>query len=186
MHVKDEMQAQEAFLNNIYLEYRRLMLKIARTYVDDSQGCEDVVHNAFMSVIRNKEKLSEFPKPKVKAYIILATRHASIDYLRKERRMNQVDIPDDVLIDLISRSQEKLRESEVPFRTVEFYTVIRKLPAEDQTLLIGHHMVGLDGNELARLVGCKPDTLRVKLHRARKRALEMFKSLGLRLEDFIK
>lgn len=185
MHIKDKVQEQEEFLNNIYREYRRLMLRIARTYTDDAQACEDIVHNGFMSVIRNKEKIFEFPKPKVKAYIILATRHASIDYLRKERRMNMVDIPDDILVDLISRSQERLTGSEIPFRTVEFYTLIRKLPEEDQTLLIGHYMVGLDGNELARLVGCKPDTLRVKLYRARKRALAMFKSLGLRLEDFI-
>lgn len=99
--------------------------------------------------------------------------------------MNIVDLSDDVLMDLISKSREVLTTSEMPFQTVEFYTVIRQLPTEDQTLLIGKHVVGLDSNELAQLLGCIPGTVRVKLHRANKRALELFTSLGLRFEDFL-
>ena len=184
MHIKEKMRMQETRLNEIYTRYRQFMLSITRIYIDDAHLCEDMVHNAFTSVILNKEKICEFPEPVVKAYIVLATRHACIDYLRKERRQNLVDLPDDILIELLSRSQERLSDSQAPFKMVEFYSVIKKLPVEDQTVLIGHHVIGLDTRELAKLVGCKPDALRVKLYRARKRALELFKSLGLRMEDF--
>lgn len=185
MQKTEKKQAGLTTLDAIYYEYRNFMLSIARSYIDDAQVCEDVFHNAFISLIRNQEKVTQLSKPKLKAYILLAVRHASIDYLRKERRMNLVDIPDDVLVELISKSREVLTKSEAPFQTVEFYSVIHQLSVEDQTLLIGHYVVGLDSNELAQILDCKPGNVRVKLHRANKRALAMFLSLGLHMEDFL-
>ena len=185
MTLREKEQARLATLDAIYLEYRNYMLSIARSYIDDAQVSEDIFHNAFISVIRNQERVIQLPPSKLKAYLLLAVRHASIDYLRKERRMNLVNVSDDVLRYLIATSQEVLTTSEMPFQTVEFYEVIRKIPTEDQTLLIGKHIIGLDSNELAQLLDCKPGTVRVKLHRANKRALELFGSLGLSFEDFI-
>ena len=185
MTIREIEREQQITLDTIYLEHRNYMLSIARSYIDDAQVSEDVFHNAFISVIRNQERVMQLPPPKLKAYLLLAVRHASIDYLRKERRMNLVDVSDDVLMYQIANSREVLTTSEMPFQTVEFYEVIRKMPTEDQTLLIGKHIIGLDSNELAQLLDCKPGTVRVKLHRANKRAFELFTSLGLRFEDFL-
>lgn len=185
MKVREKEETQQAMLNAIYSKYRNFMLSIARSYIDDAQACEDVFHNAFISLIRNQERIAQLSPPQLKAYILLAVRHASIDYLRKERRMSLVDVSDDVLMDLISKSREVLTESEMPFQMVEFYSVIRQLSAEDQTLLIGKYVVGLDSEELAQLLNCKSGAVRVKLHRANKRAFALFSSLGLRFEDFL-
>lgn len=185
MTIREKEREQQVTLDTIYLEHRNYMLSIARSYIDDAQVSEDIFHNAFISVIRNQERVMQLPPPKLKAYLLLAVRHASIDYLRKERRMNLVDVSDDVLMYLIANSREVLTTSEMPFQTVEFYEVIRKMPTEDQTLLIGKHIIGLDSNELAQILDCKPGTVRVKLHRANKRAFELFTSLGLHFEDFL-
>lgn len=185
MIIREKEETQLAILDAIYFKYRNFMLSIARSYIDDAQACEDVFHNAFISLIRNQERITQLSPPKLKAYILLAVRHASIDYLRKKRRRNLVDVSDDVLMDLISKSREVLATSEMPFQQVEFYSVIRQLPTEDQTLLIGKHVVGLDSEELAKLLDCNSGAVRVKLHRANKRALALFSSLGLRFEDFL-
>lgn len=185
MKALDRDHAQIVALNEIYTTHKRFMLSIAKTFVSDAHACEDIFHNAFISIIRNKEKVITLPPPQLKAYLLLAVRHASIDYLRKERRMNIVEIPNDILFDLISKSEEILSLSDMPFQTVEFYSVIRKLPAEDQSLLIGKYVIGLDTNELAQLLNCKQSTLRVKLHRANRRAYELFTSLGLSYGDFL-
>ena len=96
-----------------------------------------------------------------------------------------LDLPDDILLDLLARSRKTQLSSEAPFMSVDLYTLLRELSTEDQTLLIGHYVVGLDTTEMAELIGCSPGTLRVKLHRVKKRALEKFTAAGLRLEDFI-
>ena len=185
MHIIEKEDAQTSFLDSLYTEYRNFMLSIVQMYVRDTQICEDVFHNAFISLIRNQERIKDLPRPKLKAYILLAARHASIDYLRKERKMNLVDVPDDVLLEMLSRSRDVQSASRAPFQSVEFYAIIRQLSAEDQTLLIGRHIVGLESNELADLLGCTSGAMRVKLHRANKRAREMFTSFGLCLEDFL-
>jgi len=174
-----------SFLTSLYSEYRNLMLSIAHSYIDDAQVCEDVFHNAFISLIRNQKRLQELPRPKQKAYILLAIRHACFDYLRKERKMNMMDMPDDVLMGLISTSREQQVMSETPFKAVELYSVIQKMSVEDQTLLIGHYIIGLDSNELAQILDCSSGAVRVRLHRANKRALALFSSLGLSMEDFL-
>ena len=181
----EKEQSWPAILDGIYSEYRHFMLRIAGSYIDDPQACEDVFHNAFLGLIRNQERIMQLTTPQLKAYLLLAVRHASIDYLRKERRMNLVDIADGMLEELVCQPGESVSASERSFRTVELYEVVRQLPVEDQTLLLGHYVVGLDSNELAQLLDCSPGGVRVKLHRANKRALALFSSVGLRLEDFL-
>ena len=185
MQILEKENAGIKRLENIYSEYRNFMLSIARTYIDDTQICEDVFHNAFNSLIRNKEIVTQLSPPKLKAYILLAVRHACIDYLRKERKIQLLDVPDDALIDILMKSKDGLSKFEMPFQMVEFYSLLRQLSAEDQTLLIGSYIVGLDSEELAQILDCKSGNVRVKLHRAKKRALAMFSALGLRMEDFL-
>lgn len=184
IHIEKDEKAKP-FLSTVYCEYRNFMLSIARAYIDDSQLCEDIVHNAFISLIRNEERIKTLSTPQLRAYIVLAVRHASIDYLRKERKLNLTDLPDDVLLDLISKSSEAKTASAAPFQSVEFRTVIQQLSGEDQTLLAGRYFIGLNSEELAGILGCTSGAVRVKLHRAGKRALELFKSQGLSLEDFL-
>lgn len=175
-----------SFLAAAYQEYRNFMLSITRKYIGETTACEDVFHNAFIYLIRNEERLQQLPPAKLKAYILLVTRHASIDYLRKERKMNMLDLPDDVLLDLLAKSPKTRSVSEAPFLSVELYAILRELSAEDQTLLIGHYVIGLDTTELADIIGCSPGALRVKLHRVRKHVFEKFTAAGLRFEDFIR
>ena len=82
MEIREKEETQLATLDAIYSKYRNFMLSIARSYIDDAQACEDVFHNAFISLIRNQERITQLSPSKLKAYILLAVRHASIDYLR--------------------------------------------------------------------------------------------------------
>lgn len=182
---KEKKKERSSFLETVYWDYRKFMLSIAGRYLGNTAACEDVFHNAFISLIRNEERLQQLPPAKQKVYILLATRHASIDYLRKERKTSILDLPDDVLLDLLAKSRETQLSSEAPFMSVELNSLLRELSTEDQTLLIGHYVVGLDTTELANLIGCSPGALRVKLCRVKKRTFETFTAAGLRLEDFI-
>ena len=50
-----------------------------------------------------------------------------------------------------------------------------RLSEADQLLLSGRYILGLDDRELARLAGCKPGSVRMKLTRARRNALREMK-----------
>lgn len=185
MYNRQKGPVHSSFIEATYHQYRNFMLSIIRKYLGTTIACEDVFHNAFICLIRNEERLHQLTPAKLQAYLLLTARHASIDYLRKERKTNALDIPDDVLLDLLAKSPEAQYNSNSPYMIKELYILLKELSAEDQTLLIGHYIIGLSTVELANIVDCSPGALRVKLHRAKKRALERFTASGLHMEDFI-
>ena len=124
----EKEQSWPAILDGIYSEYRHFMLRIAGSYIDDPQACEDVFHNAFLALIRNQERVMQLTAPQLKAYLLLAVRHASIDYLRKERRMNLVDIADGMLEELVCQPGESVSASERSFRALSFTRLCASFP----------------------------------------------------------
>ncbi len=46
------------------------MLSIARIYVGDTHLSEDVVHDAFISLIRNEDRIKTLSTPQLRAYIV--------------------------------------------------------------------------------------------------------------------
>ena len=43
----------------IYLKYRYLMVHIAKKFVSNNYDAEDIVHHAFVSIIKNIDTISE-------------------------------------------------------------------------------------------------------------------------------
>ena len=67
MRIREKEREQLEMLDVIYSKHRNFMISIARSYIDDPQICEDVFHNAFISVIRNQDRVTQLPPPKLKA-----------------------------------------------------------------------------------------------------------------------
>jgi len=50
---------------------------------------------------------------------------------------------------------------------------MEKLSLEDRLLLRGKYIEGKSAQELAEMLGCKPDSIRMKMLRARRRAFHI-------------
>ena len=61
----------------------------------------------------------------------------------------------------------------------EFIKVWDTLPEDTRELLAGKYILRMSDAELAEEFCCSPDSIRMKLTRARRRALEMMKEGGL-------
>ena len=168
-------------LETIYICYRRLMLWAAQKYVSHND-CEDIVHEAFMKVIDAAEKLQQLPPRKMQMYILMIVRGTAIDFLRKEHSYLQVDMEDHVLHGLITDQGEK---SVGRYGRSELFMMMRALPPDEQTLLIGKYYLGLSSKELTALVGGTDTGMRTKLHRARKKIFDEWTGSGLHMEDFL-
>lgn len=62
----------------LYEKYRHLMLKVAYDVLRDNYLAEDAVHEAFIKVAKNMEKIGE-----TKRYLITITKNSTIDIYRK-------------------------------------------------------------------------------------------------------
>lgn len=67
----------------LYEKYRYLMQKVATDVLHDSFLAEDAVHNAFVSVAYNLDKLDEFEDVPTKLYLVACARNAALDLYRK-------------------------------------------------------------------------------------------------------
>lgn len=67
-------------------------------------------------------------------------------------------------------------------RIDEFGKVWMTLPEDTRTLLAGKYILGLSDTELAEQYGCNPNSIRMKLTRARRQALKIFQEGGINFE----
>lgn len=56
---------------------------------------------------------------------------------------------------------------------LEVLHLMEKLSLEDRLLLRGKYIEGKSAQELAEMLGCKPDSIRMKMLRARRRAFHI-------------
>ncbi|MBE6935990.1 MAG: sigma-70 family RNA polymerase sigma factor [Ruminococcaceae bacterium] len=75
----------------LYERYHLLMLRAARRLLPSEADAEDAVHQAFLSVLSNLEKISEIDCPKTRAYLVIIVERKAIDLLRQQKRVTELD-----------------------------------------------------------------------------------------------
>ncbi len=148
----------------LYSAYSGLMYHIAYGLLKNRQDAEDAVHQAFISIIENLQKVSDVDDPKTKSYIVVITEHKAVDIIRLRARYSSetfdesfcgIEIPlpgDDGLADALS-----------------------KLPARYREVLLLRFDNGLTTKELGRIFGLSRSAVQKLIWRA-KQALR--KALG--------
>ena len=65
-------------LELIYNQYKNLMLNRAYDILKDRGLAEDAVHNAFIRILKNLDKISEINCPKTKSFVVVIVENVSI------------------------------------------------------------------------------------------------------------
>ena len=81
-----ETPEDKAKFERIYKKYRDLMYNIAYGFLKNEHDTEDAVHQAFVSVIENLEKLSSVESPKTKAFCVIVVERKALNMIRERRK----------------------------------------------------------------------------------------------------
>lgn len=68
----------------LYETYRHLMMKVALNVLKDTFLAEDAVHEAFIKIAKNMEKIGEIDATATKRYLLTITKNATIDITGSE------------------------------------------------------------------------------------------------------
>jgi RNA polymerase sigma-70 factor (ECF subfamily) len=131
---------------------------------------EDVVHDVFLIADRRIKSFRRSSSLETWLYGITANvvRHA-----RRKNRMRRWLFGDARMVeDLASRERTPVEALEQKEAIALVYRALDRLGEKYRTALILHEIEGLSGPEIAELVGVKPATVWVRLHRARALFLE--------------
>lgn len=170
------------FFTDLYLLYRPLMIREGLKYIDDLSVVEDLIHDAFIKFIEKEELLRSFSCCTLRTYIVYTIRNTSISFLRKRAVESRRLVGIDNQQETECTSDDALLPEEVIImdeKKKEFIKVWDTLPEDTRELLAGKYILRMSDAELAEEFCCSPDSIRMKLTRARRRALEMMKKGGL-------
>ena len=161
------------FLVGLYQEYHRLMFSIAGKYTSNPQDKEDIVQDALVLLVKNVKRLRNHECCTLVPFVVILIRNVAINY-RKHLTIIQKHTqpwPEDaeILFPDNSPSLDEIVVLRDQIATLE--RIWPQLSEEDQLLLGGKYLMDLSDVELAQLMGCKPGSIRMKLTRARRKAL---------------
>lgn len=151
----------------VYNKYRYLMLHVANKILQNHHDAEDAVHQAFIAVIENLEKIIEVDSPKTRSYLVIITERKAIDLMRYNNRRQTLELNEDIA------------GVEIPFEMDNpVATAIAKLPAHYREVLLLRFNNGFTTREIASILSISNSGVRKMIVRAKKALQELLEKEG--------
>lgn len=171
--------SDEEFILWLYQEFYRLMFFIAQKYVSDQTWQEEIVQESLRKLIEKTDRIRHFQRPILASYIVSTVRNTSIDLLKSlKEEENRIVNLDDLLTQEFSESRA-LEEGLILQEEIEqFKKIWKELDTETRMVLEGKYILEYNSEKLSQLLKCKPNSVRMRLTRARRKALELMRKRG--------
>jgi len=154
----------------LYNDFHDSLMKYAYKLLRNRHDSEETVHEAFIRVLKNLDKLSENERSKTWHYMVIVVKNVALSKLKKEKPSVIQDLGDSGMDDIVDDSEPVWSE----YHAKELYTKIREYIVENLdeterqilTLRAGHN---LSYKDIANIVGISESNVSVKLTRIRKK-----------------
>ena len=146
----------------LYEKYRHLMMKTTLDVLHDPYLAEDAVHNAFVSLARNIDKVEESEEIPTKLYLIACARNAAIDLYRK--RSSQVK--KETLLEEAVEKDEYVTYIESDLEN-GILDILKNLPLKYRDVFMLKYVNHMDNREIAEACGILEGTVRQRIARGK-------------------
>lgn len=159
----------------LILVYKRYFAFIKKRLTDaiPADDVEDCIQDCFVRLVNNVHQFQKLSQQQITAYIYQTIRSVVVDYAKKKKLLI-IDYDIDIAPDREDRSSV---EKEIEGR--EAYEFLFKgfhtLPEVDQIILRGLYQDDMSRDELAKMLGIKPASIRTYISRAKKHALQLMR-----------
>ena len=126
----------------IYLEYRNIMFYVANRILNNEQDAEDSVHQAFIKIAENIDKVPDVLSKRTKSFVITIAENTAIDFYRKRQRHQNCDFSEDEYGYTVEYEGEN-----------ELTRCILELPARYREVILLKYYNGYSTREIAKILG---------------------------------
>ncbi|WP_239938858.1 RNA polymerase sigma factor [Rubneribacter badeniensis] len=137
------------------------MYRLALSQTRSPHDADDVAQDVFLRLLHDATPFKD--EEHLKAWLIRVTVNRCKELRRSawKRRVDTMDETSPALANLEAPVQELVAD--------EVWEAVRRLPDHLRLVVHLHYLEGYPVADVARLIGCNPNTVRTRLHRARKK-----------------
>lgn len=158
-------------LRLLYGKYKNRMYITACRVLGDPQRAEDAVHDAFISIAGNINKIGDVDSVSTASYLIKAVRSRALNILRMGLPEKEVPIDD-----AMAQSDESLLDEICRKESYnEIVSAILALDERYRDVLTLYYLNDLSLSEIAELQGVKENTVKQQLFRGRRKLIDTIK-----------
>lgn len=136
-----ESEPEKEKFRKIYDAYRNLMFYVANKILQNEWDAEDAVQQAFLSIVKNLEKISDPVRKKTQLYIVTIVEHKAIDIYQAKKRRPSVSL------------EEEIHGVALEMPGGGAAAAIARLPARYREFILMKYADGYTNRELAKLLG---------------------------------
>ena len=164
-----ESDSDRAYMTQLYLQHRALMLKTAWRFSRVRADVEDIVSESCTSLIENINTIRSLECNTLRAYVVTTVRNTAIDFCRKQQRTNArfLHVDGEVtahMADAESVEKKILLRDEID----RIKKALQELPERECDVLRLKYQKSLSDREIAEIVGLAESSVRKYVERARK------------------
>lgn len=152
---------EEIARKKLYTLYSRQMLAVCYRYTGDMDAAHDVLHDGFIKIFT---RFSFRGESSLRTWITRVMVTQSLDYLRRQKRMNQVVISDEYLPDIPDLPEAGLAGQIPEEKLMEF---VAALPEGCRTVFNLYVFENKSHKEIGEILKIKEHSSTSQLHRAK-------------------
>ncbi len=159
-----ENENDKGKFEEIYIRYKSLMLSRAYEILRDRELSEDAVHNAFIRILKNLEKLDEADSNRTKGFVMIVLENVAKTMYVNSRKHNIIELNENISVDTNVEidTEEKL--------TAEFIAQkIAQLPDNYREIITLKYLHGFNDKEIASVLNISQTSARKRLQRSREK-----------------
>ena len=177
MHSEDD----RAFFQQLYIDYELMMFKKALTVLRNEEESLDAVSDACLMLMKRISTLRQLSDMSLRRYIIITVEHASINRLRRMKRINQYSFTVDEEWTQEPAANEMPIEEQVIIAAEKrrLKKAIQKLSEKEQWILSMRFDEELTYKQIAQQIGVKPQNIGGILERTYKHLRRILEEVEL-------
>ncbi|MCL2222373.1 MAG: sigma-70 family RNA polymerase sigma factor [Oscillospiraceae bacterium] len=160
-----ETEDERSKMAEIYETLHYTCLSVAMRITKNQAMAEDAVHNAFISLIKHKEKYLSLSRCKLRSQIVIIVKNKAIDLLRGEKNISEEPIDESDIISYEFDISEHIISKEAYKELVDCVSL---LPEHYKVVFQLRYYHELSNKEIAEMLDEPQRHISVKIHRAKK------------------
>ena len=161
-----ETDEQRSLVEDLYIKYEQYMYKSAFEILHNKHDAEDAVHNCFIRIVENIDKVMQIERSKLKSYIVIMIKNCAIDIYRKKKKEVIVDTDDESTIEQAdSFDIEQELQNRIDRDVIK--KAISSINEDQQNILIMRYYLDMDIGGIAKSLDVSYDAARKRLDRAK-------------------